>query len=300
MNKDKVLFLFLSVLFLGTVSVFAGNIFVSEDGIQASYYSENGSAGLTQSFVCVDGSGENRTLIFENGLLVNVSGSVVNESNESGSSFPSSGLISYYSFDVGADDDYASNDGTVSGASLTTGSSGKLSEAYDFDGTDDYIDLPNTILTDMQSRTVSMWVYVDSSQDGRPLTTNRANDAVHFRIDSSDRLWAEVRKSDAPAEWIEIVSSSASTEINTGEWVHIGYTIDQSTKTISVFVNGTVVDSGTYGTYNIGETGDYATHLGGMYSFFNGKIDEIGVWNRALTTDELSDLYNSGDGLVYG
>lgn len=78
MNR-KVSFLLLSVLFLGTVSVFAGNVFVGESGISASYYSENGSEGLTETFVCVDGNGGNRTLIFENGLLVNATGEAIQD-----------------------------------------------------------------------------------------------------------------------------------------------------------------------------------------------------------------------------
>ncbi|KAH8069130.1 glutathione transferase [Aureococcus anophagefferens] len=78
-------------------------------------------------------------------------------------------LVAHYSFDDGtAADDYGSLDGTIHGATATTGRDG--SGALSFDGTDDYVELPSAVTADIQgssSRTVCLWAAIDSfSSDG--------------------------------------------------------------------------------------------------------------------------------------
>src|SRR6202035_2479657 len=43
----------------------------------------------------------------------------------------------------------------------------------------------------------------------------------------------------------------------------------------------------------------YGKYNGSYQAYFDGDIDEVSIWNRALTSTEVSDLYNSGGGLQY-
>lgn len=69
--------------------------------------------------------------------------------------------------------------------------------------------------------------------------------------------------------------------------------------TIGVAVNGGAFTDGSLNGVN---TGDGVLRLGARefaLDFFNGRLEEVGVWNRVLTAQERTDLWNSGDGLFY-
>jgi len=70
--NNKFIFLVLSVLFLGTISVLAGNVFVSESGIRAEYTSSLGSEGKSQNVSYRNEAGELGVLMFENGIFVGI------------------------------------------------------------------------------------------------------------------------------------------------------------------------------------------------------------------------------------
>jgi hypothetical protein len=86
-----------------------------------------------------------------------------------------------------------------------------------------------------------------------------------------------------------------------GSWNHLVYTYDpidgQSTSAFKVYINGTLTSS-IYSNYN----GDQSlnTQAGESLTFGSvigqeliGKLDDIGIWNRALTQQEITGLYNA-------
>lgn len=90
--------------------------------------------------------------------------------------------------------------------------------------------------------------------------------------------------------------SSISLDTN---WHHIVIT-RSSTNSWIMYKDGAQVSTGSLST-NLGTTNHFT--IGDTYqnnSFaFNGMIDEVGVWSRALSSGEVSQLYNSGNGLQY-
>jgi hypothetical protein len=87
--------------------------------------------------------------------------------------------------------------------------------------------------------------------------------------------------------------------LSTGTWNHIVGTISSSTSTCRYYVNGTLISQDTY--TNLGQFTEL--QLGAYFArslfTFNGQLDEVGVWNRALTGAEVTELYNGGLGLSY-
>ncbi len=82
-----------------------------------------------------------------------------------GVALPTAGLVAYYTFSGNANDESGNgNDGSVSGAVLTTGRKGDADGAYSFNGGSDYIsvaDDPTLDLTD--GLTISVWIYPEGS-----------------------------------------------------------------------------------------------------------------------------------------
>ncbi len=76
-----------------------------------------------------------------------------------------SGLIGYWPFCNNSNDQSLNNNnGTVNGANITEDRFGNSSSAYSFDGTDDYINMNNPILTGENSITYSFWAYTESNE----------------------------------------------------------------------------------------------------------------------------------------
>lgn len=96
---------------------------------------------------------------------------------------------------------------------------------------------------------------------------------------------------------------TSSTTITTGTWHHFVYTFDGTTMLLyydgSLLINGgtqsgSVSTSGNAAVFAIGRE-----RIPGDGGFWKGKVDEVGVWSRALTSGEVTSLYNGGAGLAY-
>lgn len=84
------------------------------------------------------------------------------------------------------------------------------------------------------------------------------------------------------------------------QWNYFVVTYDYPNRTISVFKNGIALST-TSNNYNWDSATDQTTTYFRFCQWynFNGLIDEIGMWNRLLTIEEASELYNNGRGLTY-
>jgi len=81
-------------------------------------------------------------------------------------------------------------------------------------------------------------------------------------------------------------------------WVHIAYTIAVS-GAITLYINGQ--QSGTPGSFGTWADGGTVLRLGSYDTTgrYLGDMDMCGMWSRVLTSDEITELYNSGSGLDY-
>jgi hypothetical protein len=87
---------------------------------------------------------------------------------------------------------------------------------------------------------------------------------------------------------------------DTGTWYHLVMTYDGTD--VRGYINGeldkSVASSGN-GSGNPGEGTTIGCYVSGSSEFFSGKVDEVGVWDRALSSSEVTALYNSGNGKQY-
>lgn len=221
--------------------------------------------------------------------------------------FLSDGLIAYYSFSGSANDDSGNgNDLNVFGAELVADRFGNQDSAYHFDGVDDYMQNsdPTGLPYENAPRSVTAWIYSEgettwpSSSDqlyqtivswGAPLTPlgvfgiERGGDPSNpYNFD--DKIFV--------LDWESNFAGSTIIEFNT--WYHVAVTFDGSK--LEIFVNG-VTDGHTEKTYSTVDN-DFGIRVGleppndGWHSSFNGYLDEIRIYDKALTAAEVGQIYN--------
>jgi preprotein translocase subunit Sec61beta len=91
--------------------------------------------------------------------------------------------------------------------------------------------------------------------------------------------------------------------LTAGTWVHVVVTKDgDSASNLKIYINGSLNSTHSCGTVSsptgTARVGAYGT-TGSPQRFLDGLLDETGVWSRALTSTEVSTLYNSGSGIPY-
>lgn len=158
--------------------------------------------------------------------------------------------------------------------------------------------------------TFSMWVYYDtlpSSSNMSPIGKWASGDGgygINLRHDGTNyKANVTVYDSTTPTENLSGDVGTWSPSVTT--WYHVVWTFTESSYTSEVFIDassiGTYTHTGYSGTLN-DSAGDF--HIGNYYLSetaygWNGRIDQVGVWNRVLTGSEITELYNSGSGLSY-
>lgn len=218
------------------------------------------------------------------------------------------GLVSWYSLDettgTTAFDSLGRNDGTNNGTTINQ--TGKVNRSYDFERDNgNYISLPSGVATSIGSGSfsISMWINPETSLSGTQYTVllwNNPGSANEFRIHYYNGVlfFATIRSEEG---WI---SAEKTISLNAGSWYYITATYNSSTKKQNIYVNAITGTEATRATATnaFSET----TYLGKRDTTtttnpdeFDGKIDEVAIWNRTLTTDEIALLYNDGDGLGY-
>lgn len=186
--------------------------------------------------------------------------------------------------------------GTNNGATpITTGQ--KLGTgAYSFDGSNDYIDT-NYSPNYTNDFSFSGWWYKSGNGSGVPtwLGTRDSTDPLIHIYENLGNMVVMMRDT---AKNTNIITSTGIT-INTGQFYHLVFIWNSISKTSELFIDG--VSRGTATNTNM--NGDYGGKVilgrNGYSSehYLLGIIDNLNIWNRALSSSEVSELYNSGDGL---
>jgi uncharacterized protein YqgQ len=223
---------------------------------------------------------------------------------------PTNGLVGWWPFNGNANDESGNNNnGTVNGATLTTDRFGNIGKAYSFNGTSNRIDLPlnlNGALINLTQFTFSGFINKSSFQNnGGGIFSNWKSGplvdpfgiivSTTYGIGGSNCAGTGVGSRDT---------------IQNNSWCHVTVVFDGSQNNainkMKLYINGQLAlrDSGqnVYSNFSIANSlGNTATHtaFGSWYSqfgwigYFNGKLDDIGIWNRTLSQQEITNLYNA-------
>ena len=215
-----------------------------------------------------------------------------------GDVIPDSGLLRRYQFNDDSDtttatDSEGSNDGTINGATYTTDAI-EGSHALDFDGTDDFVDIPN--FSTFESYTVICWLFKDSFNAIEQAGYFQENNSIAFRT-------RETTTGDqAITNGIELAHDDGSTTVytesdfDTGRWQMFAATWDGSTVRLYRDEGGSVIEKDSVSISGMGAAGR-GTEIGRQANdatrHWTGRQDDYAIYNRALTQSELQDYYDA-------
>ncbi len=180
------------------------------------------------------------------------------------------------------------NHGTIYGAVWQTLPSGK--SALSFDGVDDYVEVPDSASLDITDAiTVMVWVNGDLASLQKGILEKRDSTESGFALLSwkADEIRFEIPN---------IGLFIQKTGLESFRWYHVVGTYDSSTGKGYLYINGVEVGEGT--ASGAIKTNDARLFIGSRgienrpSSYFNGTIDEVCIYSRALSEEEIRRLFN--------
>lgn len=226
--------------------------------------------------------------------------------NVSSGSTPSNGLVAFFPFDGNVNDVSGNNNhGIVYGATLTTDQNGNTESAYEFNGASS-IDIGNS---DSLNPSNSISFYCDflipqSFSNNYILGRNPDSSSdygYNFGIVGDDNTQSIRFGLGNNSTGSNINDISANVDLNKNQWYSLAVTYDGTQ--VKFYLNGSLLSTENL-TLQAGiHQNDYNTFIGKYrpsggsngLQFFKGKLDNVGIWNRALTNQEIQNLYFKED-----
>jgi hypothetical protein len=173
-----------------------------------------------------------------------------------------------------------------------TGTTGRSGSALHFNGSNQYVDTGASILDTASDYTVSAWVKLDSA--GGAFATAVSQDSAK----GSSEFFLQYSGADGRFAFSSVGNRAlASTAPQTGVWYHLVGVRDSVDQQLRLYVDGQL--AGTTG-YCPGAAATGHTVIGrgqfndAMVDFWRGDLDQVHVYDRALSADEIQQLYASG------
>ena len=203
---------------------------------------------------------------------------------------PTNGLVGWWPFNGNANDESGNgNNGTVNGATLTSDRFGNVNNAYDFNG-NSYIfsNNVNNLPLGNNSRAFCLWMKtnVTSSPPNKDMFNWGSGTTTSQRFGFT-------MYSGLPYFCAQNDDFYGNTPIGNNNWHFI--VINYDGNLVSIFVDGildasqsknlnTVLNDLIFGRSPLNHSSP---------SYYTGTLDDIGIWNRALTQQEITDLYSA-------
>lgn len=217
------------------------------------------------------------------------------------------GLQAFYPF-CGNANDLSGNslNGTVVGATLTSDRFGNLNSAYSF-AQNQQINIPNTSGNNTYPLTISLWYNTSTVSDGQgqngrsiftkytPASWNGFGIGLFdYSNEGQGLATAPLYLRNTSNRVIGLYNQSAFNQSNVhfNTWYHVVFTLDSYGG--KMYLNGQLISThnwtGTAGPSNCGDL----WKIGGKWNYwFNGKIDDVAVWNRVLSPIEVQEIYET-------
>lgn len=205
---------------------------------------------------------------------------------------PPANLVGWWPGDGNGVDIIGGNDATVmSGATF---GAGKVSEAFSLDGVDDFVVAAQTPATDSEI-TPDAWIFPTS-------LSNAVIGPVIFEKGTTldSRIGLQVTADGQLCGYLNSDTfnvCSADQTIPAAQFTHVAITVSNTTQEMRLYANGALVaqTTGTDALQTVTEQlviGDSQTS--GIADYFAGLIDEVEMFDRALTVGEIKAIYDAG------
>ena len=217
----------------------------------------------------------------------------------------SSGLLVHYTMDNVTDgviaDETANFPGTLVGGAAVV--EGYLGSAVECVAVDDYIQLPGNVFENVGDFSFAAWVKVNSLENWSRIfdlgQTDQSNISYFTTNQGGGSPKFTIYRNGGTDGYLDVFSNQT---FPTGVWVHVAITIENGT-TGTMYFNGEVVGTGEYnmnestvetiGFTDLGDVAGITNFIGKSHwadGALNGKMDDIRIYNRGLTAEEVAEL----------
>jgi hypothetical protein len=213
---------------------------------------------------------------------------------------PTNGLVGWWPFNGNANDESGNgNNGTVNGPVLSTDRFGNTDKAYSFVIYDYIQSSPNLPLSN-SSRSVSLWFQINNNYTNCMLSYGQELNGRKYSI-MSQSAYPTATAYGRPYISCEYNDYAGSINITDGTWHNL--VVVYATQNFSLYLDGILFS--TFSSFNMFSDASVSSIITSNSSlffgksvnnnpeYFEGKLDDIGIWNRALTECEIQNLYNS-------
>lgn len=221
-------------------------------------------------------------------------------------------LVSYWKMDEASGnraDSHGSNTLTVNGTGGVGSAAGIINNGADLERTDsDYLSITDAAQSGLDiagSLSISMWINLESLPASGEIYglmskygtgTTRGTPSFYYDNAAGIRRFVYSSSSTLTTQTNCIITQSLST----ATWYHVVVTQNTGSSVVTIYVNGSSIGTGSGTASNVNNSVDFEIGTATSASFFfDGIIDEVGIWNKVLTSTEVTDLYNAGAGLAY-
>ena len=202
-----------------------------------------------------------------------------------------SGLVGFWQGDDSALDSITNQHGYLVAGSYVVG---KKNTSFQFDGTTSYVLIPDSAAQRQTNITVEAWVYPTALNSTwktivlKARGTTEHSFALYACSDNANAPRAEIFTSSG----YKIAASSSALTVNA--WSHVAATYDGTV--LKLYVNGVSVASTNVSSPIVYSAGPLSIGGNKVFGdeFFTGKIDETGIYNRALSATEIADIHLAG------
>jgi hypothetical protein len=206
-------------------------------------------------------------------------------------------LVAHYTFDANDANDSSgyNNNGTLyNGASIISDSGGDSkgpSLVLSLDGTNDYVATAAGVdATATNGMTWSVWFKYEGTFAAGAFVLDQRESSVGYQP-----IFIGIGTNAGDLQFYSSSTGNSNyfdTNLLSGKWYHVAMVLGGGT--VSCYVNGSFVGSKSDTQYNFGTKKLYIGARHSVASFFKGKIDDVRIYNRALTLSEITHLFNPG------
>ena len=217
---------------------------------------------------------------------------------------PPAGLVGWWAGQGNANDNTTTNNGVLEGGMSFV--PGEVGRAFSFNGTDADVHIPASPSLNVgigHGLTIEAWIRPGDLDAMRPLVEwNDGSFGVHLWVDlpvvnggsGPGSLFVDIKD----VSYIQHIVFSPTNLLTTSVFQHVAATYDKASGDVVLYLNGIVVAQAQIGTVTPRTIGDLYFGLrpydGGAGTRYLGALDEVSVYNRALSAIEIAGIYAAG------
>ena len=211
-------------------------------------------------------------------------------------------LVAYYTGDNTPNDAKGTANGTlINGATYSTG---KINNGFSFDGINDYANFGNNL--DFNGSTpfsFNFWVSPTAATANAVFFSKYDGTKGYLIRKSANGNYVNIAIVSSGSSYISVSSNSIVIPSNSYNMITVTYNGTPNISGIKIYVNATSDTlTALYQAFTTSASNTSNFLMGSLATnanFYNGVIDEVAVWNRVITSTEVTELYNSGAGKQY-